>query len=188
LRKGGGEQLKEPYQALNPNGLVPLYIESDVPLHQSTAIIEYLEEKYLSPPLLPNSPEDRAWVRALTHDIAADIHPINNLRVLRYLVSTLGVSDENKTIWYNHWVKKGLTSLEKRLASDQRVGQFCYGNTPSMADVFLVPQVFNAYDSKIDFSEYPTIHRIVTHCMTLPAFINASWEKQVDAEGENPKP
>jgi maleylacetoacetate isomerase/maleylpyruvate isomerase len=98
------------------------------------------------------------------------------------------VSDENKTIWYNHWVKKGLTSLEKRLASDQRVGQFCYGNTPSMADVFLAPQVFNAYDAKIDFSEYPTIHRIVTHCMTLPAFINASWEKQVDAEGENPKP
>lgn len=187
LRKGGGEQLKEPYQALNPNGLVPLYIENGVPLHQSAAIIEYLEEKYPNPPLLPKNLEDRAWIRALTQDIAADIHPINNLRVLRYLVGTLGVSDENKTIWYNHWVKKGLASLEKRLAKDARVGQFCYGDTPSMADVFLVPQVFNAYDAKIDFSVYPTVHRIVTQCMTLPAFINASWEKQLDAEGSNPQ-
>ena len=144
LRKGGGEQHKEPYQALNPNGLVPLYIENGVPLHQSAAIIEYLEEKYPNPPLLPKNLEGRAWVRALTQDIAADIHPINNLRVLRYLVGTLGVSDENKTIWYNHWVKKGLASLEKRLSKDARVGQFCYGDTPSMADVFLVPQVFNA--------------------------------------------
>jgi maleylacetoacetate isomerase/maleylpyruvate isomerase len=188
LRKGGGEQLKESYQALNPNGLVPLYVEDDVPLHQSTAIIEYLEEKYPNPPLLPKNLQDRAWVRALAQDIAADIHPINNLRVLRYLVGTLGVNDENKTIWYAHWVKKGLTSLEKRLASDARVGLFCYGDLPTMADVFLVPQVFNAYDTKIDFSVYPTVHRIVTHCMTLPTFINASWEKQVDAEGENPKP
>jgi maleylacetoacetate isomerase/maleylpyruvate isomerase len=188
LRKGGGEQIKESYQALNPNGLVPLYMEDDVPLHQSTAIIEYLEEKYPNPPLLPKNLQDRAWVRALAQDIAADIHPINNLRVLRYLVGTLGVNDENKTIWYAHWVKKGLTSLEKRLASDARVGLFCYGDLPTMADVFLVPQVFNAYDTKIDFSVYPTVHRIVTHCMTLPTFINASWEKQVDAEGENPKP
>ena len=188
LRKGGGEQLKESYQALNPNGLVPLYMEDDVPLHQSTAIIEYLEEKYPNPPLLPKNLQDRAWVRALAQDIAADIHPINNLRVLRYLVGTLGVNDENKTIWYAHWVKKGLTSLEKRLASDARVGLFCYGDLPTMADVFLVPQVFNAYDTKIDFSVYPTVHRIVTHCMILPTFINASWEKQVDAEGENPKP
>jgi len=188
LRKGGGEQLKESYQALNPNGLVPLYMEDDVPLHQSTAIIEYLEEKYPNPPLLPKNLQDRAWVRALAQDIAADIHPINNLRVLRYLVGTLGVNDENKTIWYAHWVKKGLTSLEKRLASDARVGLFCYGDLPTMADVFLVPQVFNAYDTKIDFSVYPTVHRIVAHCMTLPTFINASWEKQVDAEGENPKP
>jgi maleylacetoacetate isomerase/maleylpyruvate isomerase len=188
LRKGGGEQLKESYQALNPNGLVPLYMEDDVPLHQSTAIIEYLEEKYPNPPLLPKNLQDRAWVRALAQDIAADIHPINNLRVLRYLIGTLGVNDENKTIWYAHWVKKGLTSLEKRLASDARVGLFCYGDLPTMADVFLVPQVFNAYDTKIDFSVYPTVHRIVTHCMTLPTFINASWEKQVDAEGENPKP
>lgn len=188
LRKAGGEQLKEPYQSLNPNGLVPLYIEDGVALHQSAAIIEYLEEKYLEPPLLPKNAIDRAWIRALTQDIAADIHPLNNLRVLRYLVSTLGVSDENKTIWYVHWVKKGLTSLEKRLAHDVRVGQFCYGDAPSMADVFLIPQVFNAYDSKIDFSAYPTLHRIVSQCMTLPAFINASWEHQSDAEGKNPEP
>ena len=95
------------------------------------------------------------------------------------------MSDENKTIWYNHWVKKGLASLEKRLAKDARVGQFCYGDKPSMADVFLVPQVFNAYDAKIDFSVYPTVHRIVTHCMTLPVFMRLE-EKQCALLGKDP--
>lgn len=188
LRKGGGEQLKEPYQSLNPNGLVPLYLEQNVVLHQSAAIIEFLEEKYPSPPLLPKNLSDRAWIRALTQDIAADIHPLNNLRVLRYLVSKLAISDENRVQWYNHWVEKGLASLEKRLANDPRVGQYCYGNEPSMADVFLVPQVFNAYDANINFKHYPTLHRITTHCMELAAFRKASWEYQIDSEGKNPVP
>lgn len=187
LRKGGGEQLKEPYQSLNPNGLVPLLIDDSVALHQSSAIIEYLEEKYPKPALLPTKLEDRAWVRALAQDIAADIHPINNLRVLRYLVGHLGISEENRSIWYNYWVKKGLISLETRLSKDPRVGQFCYGDQPGIADSFLVPQVFNAYDAKIPFGDFPTVHRIVENCMTLPAFINASWEKQIDAEGANPR-
>ena len=116
LRKGGGEQLQESYQSLNPNGLVPLLIDDGVALHQSSAIIEYLEEKYPKPALLPTRLGDRAWVRALAQDIAADIHPINNLRVLRYLVGHLGISEENRSIWYNHWVKKGLISLEQRLS------------------------------------------------------------------------
>jgi len=188
LRKGGGEQLKESYQSLNPNGLVPLYIDGGVTLHQSAAIIEFLEEKYPKPALLPNNIEDRAWVRGLAQDIAADIHPLNNLRVLRYLVGKLGVSDEARVAWYNHWLEKGLVSLEKRLSSDSRVGQFCYGNEPGMADLFLVPQVFNAYDAKISFSDYPTLHRITHNCMQLPTFVNASWEQQVDAEGKNPEP
>jgi len=136
LRKGGGEQLQESYQALNPNGLVPLYIDAGITLHQSSAIIEFLEEKYPKPALLPTKIEDRAWVRGLAQDIAADIHPINNLRVLRYLVGKLGISDEQRLTWYNHWVDKGLASLEKRLSKDPRVGQFCYGDQPTIADVF----------------------------------------------------
>lgn len=188
LRKGGGEQLQQSYQALNPNGLVPLYIDAGITLHQSSAIIEFLEEKYPKPALLPTKIEDRAWVRGLAQDIAADIHPINNLRVLRYLVGKLGISDEQRLTWYNHWVDKGLASLEKRLSKDPRVGQFCYGDQPTIADVFLIPQVFNAFDAKISFSGYPTLHRITQNCMQLPAFINASWEHQVDAEGKNPEP
>jgi maleylacetoacetate isomerase/maleylpyruvate isomerase len=188
LRKGGGEQLQESYQALNPNGLVPLYIDAGVTLHQSAAIIEFLEEKYPKPALLPTKIEDRAWVRGLAQDIAADIHPLNNLRVLRYLVGKFGISDEARITWYNHWLEKGLASLEKRLSNDARVGQFCYGDQPGMADTFLVPQVFNAYDAKINFSSYPTLNRITQNCMQLPTFINASWEHQVDAEGKNPEP
>jgi len=188
LRKGGGEQLKESYQALNPNGLVPLYIDEGITLHQSAAIIEFLEEKYPNPALLPKNMGDRAWVRGLAQDIAADIHPLNNLRVLRYLVGKFGISDEARVGWYNHWLEKGLVSLEKRLSNDPRVGQFCYGDQPGMADVFLVPQVFNAYDAKIRFSSYPTLNRITHNCMQLPAFFNASWEHQVDAEAKNPEP
>ncbi len=188
LRKGGGEQLQESYQALNPNGLVPLYIDAGVTLHQSAAIIEFLEEKYPKPALLPTKIEDRAWVRGLAQDIAADIHPLNNLRVLRYLVGKFGISDEARITWYNHWLEKGLASLEKRLSNDARVGQFCYGDQPGMADAFLVPQVFNAYDAKINFSSYPTLNRITQNCMQLPVFVNASWEHQVDAEGKNPEP
>ncbi len=188
LRKGGGEQLKDVYQALNPNGLVPLYIDAGVILHQSAAIIEFLEEKYPNPALLPKNIEDRAWVRGLAQDIAADIHPLNNLRVMRYLVGKLGVSDEARLVWYNHWLEKGLVSLEKRLSNDPRVGQFCYGDQPGMADAFLVPQVFNAYDAKINFASYPTLNRITHNCMQLSAFVNASWEHQIDAEGKNPEP
>ena len=188
LRKGGGEQLKESYQSLNPNGLVPLYIDAGVTLHQSAAIIEFLEEKYPNPALLPKNIEDRAWVRGLAQDIAADIHPLNNLRVLRYLVGKLGVSDEARAGWYNHWLEKGLNALEKRLSNDPRVGQFCYGNQPGMADAFLVPQIFNAYDAKINFASYPTLSRITHNCMQLSAFVNASWEHQIDAEGKNPEP
>jgi maleylacetoacetate isomerase/maleylpyruvate isomerase len=167
---------------------VPLYIDAGLTLHQSAAIIEFLEEKYPNPALLPKNMEDRAWVRGLAQDIAADIHPLNNLRVLRYLVGKFGISDEARVGWYNHWLEKGLVSLEKRLSNDPRVGQFCYGDQPGMADAFLVPQVFNAYDAKISFRNYPTLQRITYNCMQLPAFVNASWEHQVDAEGKNPEP
>ena len=119
-------------------------------------------------------------------DIAVDIHPISNLRVLRYLIKPVGANNETKEIWYQHWIKLGLTSLEKQLSTDPRVGRFAFGDQPGLIDICLVPQLFNALSSKMDMSPYPRLMSIFDECMKLPAFIDASWEKQVDAEGPNP--
>ena len=186
LSKSGGDQLSEAYTNKNPNRLVPLFDDGKNSLHQSLAIIEYLEEIKLEPALLPQSPIDRAWVRALALDITSDIHPIDNLRVLRYLVKQLGINLEAKDTWYQHWITVGLTSLEKRLSSDQRVGRFVYGDQPGLVDICLVPQLFNALSAQMDVSPYPRLMSIFHECMKLPAFIDASWEKQIDAEGLNP--
>ena len=186
LRKNGGEHLSDEYSNKNPNQLVPLFDDGKNSLHQSIAIIEYLNEIQTEPPLLPISAIDRAWVRALSMDIASDIHPIDNLRVLRYLEKQIGISSEAKDTWYQHWIEVGLTSLEKRLSVDERVGRFIFGNQPGLADICLVPQIFNALSSKMDLNPYPALMKIFDECMKLPAFINASWEKQIDAEGLNP--
>ena len=186
LTKNGGEQLSENYENKNPNRLVPLFEDGKKSIHQSLAIIEYLDEIQAEPALLPNSPIDRAWVRSLAMDIAIDIHPISNLRVLRYLIKQAGASNEAKDIWYQHWVKVGLDSMEKQLSSDPRVGRFAFGDQPGLIDTCLVPQIFNALSSKIDISSYPTLMKIFHECMKLPAFVEASWEKQIDAEGSNP--
>lgn len=186
LNKNGGGQMQAAYLQLNPNRLVPLLIDGKQSIHQSLAIIEYLEEIHPAPPLLPASPIDRAWVRSLAMDIAADIHPISNLRVLRYLVKKLGVSLEDKDIWYQHWIALGLESLEKQLSADPRVGKFAFGNQAGLIDICVVPQIFNALSAKMNMKPYPTLMRIYSECMNLPAFINASWENQIDAEGLNP--
>ena len=186
LTKNGGEQLSENYENKNPNRLVPLFEDGKNSIHQSLAIIEYLDEIQAEPALLPSSPIDRAWVRSLAMDIAIDIHPISNLRVLRYLIKQAGASNEAKDIWYQHWVKVGLDSMEKQLSSDPRVGQFAFGDQPGLIDACLVPQIFNALSSKMDISTYPTLMKIFHECMKLPAFVEASWEKQIDAEGPNP--
>ena len=186
LVRQGGEQISVEYANKNPNRLVPLYTDGTHTIHQSLAIIEYLNEIQVSPPLLPQSAIDRAWVRALAMDIAIDIHPLSNLRVLRYLVKTLSVSMEAKDVWYQHWMSLGLTSLETQLSTDSRVGRFAYGDQPGLIDICLVPQIFNALSAKMDMTVYPTLMRIYHECMALPAFINASWEKQIDAEGSNP--
>ena len=186
LVKHGGEQSSPDYARQNPNRLVPLYIEGDHAIHQSLAIIEYLEEIQATPPLLPKNPIDRAWVRALAMDIAIDIHPIGNLRVLRYLMKNLSISAEAKDAWSQHWTALGLESLEKRLSADLRVGLFAYGDQPGLIDICLVPQIFNALSAKMDMKAYPTLMKIFQECMMLPAFIDASWEKQIDAEGSNP--
>jgi maleylacetoacetate isomerase/maleylpyruvate isomerase len=186
LTKNGGEQLSENYENKNPNRLVPLFEDGKNSIHQSLAIIEYLDEIQAEPALLPSSPIDRAWVRSLAMDIAIDIHPISNLRVLRYLIKQAGAGSEVKDAWYQHWVKIGLDSMEKQLSGDPRVGQFAFGDQPGLIDACLVPQIFNALSSKMDISTYPTLMKIFHECMKLPAFVEASWEKQIDAEGPNP--
>jgi len=186
LGKNGGEQLSDAYSNKNPNRLVPLFEAGETKIHQSLAIIEYLEEMQPEPALLPKSPIDRAWVRSIAMDIASDIHPLNNVRVLRYLIKKLGLSNAAKDEWYEHWITLGLASLEKQLGNDARVGKFAYGDQPGLIDTYLVPQLFNALSAKVDVSPYPILMRIFHECMQLPAFINASWEKQIDAEGLNP--
>jgi len=186
LVKNGGEQISPEYANKNPNCLVPLYSEGTSTIHQSLAIIEYLEEIHPNPTLLPQTAIDRAWIRSLAMDIAIEIHPINNLRVLRYLMKNLGVDGDTKDVWYRHWVMIGLASLEKQLSADTRVGRFAYGDQPGLIDICLVPQIFNALSAKTNMKPYPTLMKIFDECMALPAFIDASWEKQIDAEGPNP--
>jgi maleylpyruvate isomerase len=186
LVKNGGEQISPEYAKKNPNRLVPLYGDGTSTIHQSLAIIEYLEEIHPNPALLPQTAIDRAWVRSLAMDIAIEIHPINNLRVLRYLIKTLGIDEDAKDAWYQHWITSGLASLEKRLTADTRVGRFAYGDQPGLIDICLVPQIFNALSTKTNMKLYPTLMKIFDECMTQPAFIDASWEKQIDAEGPNP--
>ena len=186
LSKNGGEQMGEVYSSKNPNRLVPLFEDGQKSIHQSLAIIEYLEEVQPEPALLPKLAIDRAWVRSIAMDVTSDIHPINNVRVLRYLIKKLGINNEAKDEWYQHWVKVGLESIEKQLSNDSRVGRFAYGDHPGLIDICLVPQLFNALSAKVDVEPYPTLMRIFHECMKLPAFIDASWENQTDAEGSNP--
>lgn len=186
LLRDGGEQFKESYRKLNPDALVPAFVDESgteaVVLTQSLAIIEYLEETYPQPPLLPKGAVDRAYVRSLALTIACEIHPLNNLRVLRYLVRELKVSEEQKNAWYRHWCEQGLASMEAMLAKDPRTGRFCYGDAPTLADCVLVPQVANAQRFDCDLSTMPTIMRINQACLELDAFAKAAPAKQPDTE------
>ncbi len=182
LRRNGGLQHGAEFSSMNPEKLVPvLDIEGDR-LTQSLAILEYIEERFPTPALLPSNSADRAWVRALSLRVACDIHPLNNLRVLHYLEGPLAVSPEQKHEWVSHWIDVGFTALEKRLASDGRTGTCCFGDEPSFADCCLVPQVANARRFGVDLSNYPTLSRVDAHLMTLPPFIAAAPDAQVDAE------
>jgi maleylacetoacetate isomerase len=182
LVKHGGDQLKEEYRAINPSALVPALVDDAATITQSMAILEYLEETHPAVPLLPADPLARARVRELAQMVACDIHPLNNLRVLRYLVRTLGVSDEAKNDWYRHWVKEGFAALEAHLARDQAPGRFCHGDTPTLADCFLVPQVYNASRFDVDMTPYPRIASIDAACAALPAFVAAHPAQQPDSE------
>ena len=181
LLKNGGEQKQSAYRAKNPQKLVPALEDNEQVFTQSLAIIEYLDEAYPAQPLLPAAATERARVRAMAQLIACDIHPLNNLRVLGYLQNQLGADETAKTEWYRHWIQEGFAALETLLQSEQ-TGRFCHGDTPTLADCCLVPQVYNARRFQVDLSPYPTIVRIVAECGALPAFQTAAPENQPDAE------
>ena len=181
LIKDGGQQLTPEYRKLNPDGLIPALVDNGAVVHQSLAIIEYLEEVHPTPALLPTTPLDRAYVRALAMQIACDVHPLNNMRVLKYL-KRLNIDDEARDEWYRHWIKLGFEALEIRLANDARTGKFAFGDTPTMADACLVPQVFNAQRFKTDMARFPTIQRIHDQALQLDAFARAAPGVQPDAE------
>lgn len=177
-----GEQRSESYLERNPQGLVPaLELDNGSVLTQSGAICEYLEEVHPVPPLLPDGAEARARVRAIKDLIACDIHPLNNLRVLKYLTDHLHDSEENKLEWYRHWIRTGFDALERFLSTGADTGDFCHGGQPGMAEVFLLPQVYNARRFDCDLSAYPTIARIAAACESLPAFAKAHPDVQADA-------
>lgn len=182
LLKSGGEHLQDDYRAINPGAMLPSLQDGDAILTQSLAILEYLEEVYPDSALLPADPLGRARVRALALTVACDIHPINNLRVLKYLGGTLQLSEQAKTEWYRHWVRQGLAIIETHLARDPQTATFCHGDTPTLADCCLIPQVFNAQRFQVDVSAYPTIAAIHARCSGLPAFIAAHPAQQPDAE------
>jgi maleylpyruvate isomerase len=183
LVRDGGEQLKPEYRKVNPDAIVPTFVDDEQhAIQQSLAIIEYLEETHPEPPLLPKSPVDRAHVRSLALQIACEIHPLNNLRVLKYLKRTLNVDDAAKDAWYRHWVEAGFETLEARLAGDSRTGKLCFGDTPTFADLFLVPQIYNAQRFNVDTTRFPTIQRIHDYAAQLDAFARAAPGAQPDSE------
>ena len=182
LLKGGGEQFAAGFKAMNPAALVPVLDDAGTILTQSLAIIEYLDETRPQPPLLPADVVDRARVRAIALAIACEIHPLNNLRVLGYLSKTLGVSAEQRSAWYRHWVETGLEAVEAMLAGDPRTGACCHGDVPTLADICLVPQIFNAQRFEARLDHVPTVMRIHAHCLTLPAFARSVPALQPDAE------
>ena len=182
LLRDGGEQFSPEYRALNPQSRVPTLVDDGVAITQSLAIIEYLDERFPQPSLMPADPAGRARVRGLAHIIASDVQPLQNTSVARYLRGTLGVNDEQMAAWLREWIGRGLQALEERLAREPQTGAFCHGSEPTIADCCLVPQCYAARRFGVDPVEFPTIARIDATCSAVPAFGRAAPERQPDAE------
>jgi maleylacetoacetate isomerase len=181
LVRDGGEQHSAEFAALNPQELVPVLQHGQRSLRQSLAILEYLDEMWPSPPLLPATARERARTRALAQAVACDIHPLNNLRVLQYLERDWGVPQPERDVWVRHWIDTGSRAIEAMLADNPSTGEFCEGDQPTIADCCLVPQVYNARRFGVDMAAYPVISGIEQRCLALPAFEAARPERQPDA-------
>lgn len=180
LLRGGGEQHDPGYRALNPLGLVPALVHEGRTIVQSLAICEYLEESFDAPPLLPQSAADRARVRGIVQTVCSEVQPLNNLSVMQFLKTEMGLNDGRYAAWYAHWIARGFRAVETWLGEDA-AGTFCHGDTPTLADCYLVPQVYNAERFDCDLSPYPRIREIVERCRALEPFVRAAPENQPDA-------
>jgi len=180
LVKNGGEQHHPDYVDLNPTHLVPTLVDGDFTLNQSMAIIDYLDAKYPDVSLYPADIQQASLTKALAYDIACEVHPLNNLRVQQYLVGELDITDDQKAKWVNYWMTIGFKAFEQQLAKTS--GKYCVGNEITMADVCLIPQIYNAKRFGVDLTAYPLINQVVEHCEQHPAFIKARPENQHDAQ------
>ena len=182
LIKDGGEHRQPAYLAVNPQGLVPTLVDDETTIGQSGAILEYLEETVPEPALLPPDAAARARVRQIMNIVCCDIHPLNNLRVLLYLKNELAMAQDAVDAWYAKWIQTGFAAMETLIANGRAAPSYCVGETPTLADVCLIPQVYNARRFKVDLTEFPLIQHIVAQCNELNAFQAAQPEAQVDAD------
>lgn len=182
LLKDGGQQHTANYKALNPQQLIPTLVHDGHTITQSLAIVEYLDEIVPEPPLLPKDVLGRARVREIAYAIACDIHPVNNLRVNQYLKAKFNADTDAQVAWQRHWIALGFAAMEEMLVGSKDTGKFCHGDTPTIADICLIPQLANARRVALDLAPYPTLLRIEAHALTQPAFDAAQPKNQPDAE------
>jgi len=180
LVKNGGEQHSDAYIELNPTHLVPTFVDQDVTLHQSIAIVEYLDDKFPTVAIYPKDSIVKAKVKALALDVACEIHPVNNLRVQQYLTQQFSLQESDKLTWSHHWMNIGFMAIEQQLKENS--GKYSFGDEITMADICLVPQVYNANRFNLDMAEFPNIARVADNCNQHPAFIAALPENQADAQ------
>lgn len=173
LLNNGGEQHTDSYKKVNPQEIVPSLETDDGNINQSLAIIEYLEDLYPNPPLLPKHPYEKSLVRSIALLVACEIHPLNNLRVLQMLENDLHITAEQKLVWYHKWLRLGFSALEQKLSTIERANPVCFGKSVTIADIFLIPQIYNAKRFKFELKDYPIINEINEYCLTIPAFIKA---------------
>lgn len=186
LVKDGGQQFSPEYQKLNPQSLVPCLVHEGQVLAQSMAIMEYLDDVHPEPALVFGAPKDKAYIRRLSQLVACEVHPLNNVRVLKYLQGTMNADEGARNAWYAHWSLTGMRAFERILKDSGRAGDFCLGDRVSMADLCLVPQLYNMRRYNVPLDELPLCRRIEAHCVRLPAFQKAAPEAQADAPADLP--